>query len=273
MPIAVVTGASSGIGAAICRKLLSSTTEKWKIIMIARTESKMKAVANNNQQNVLIIPCDVSIPKNIIQNCIPTIQNWLKQQNTEYIDVLINNVGGIVSADSNTLECNLDDWNKIMDLNLTSTWLFTKYMLPYINNSKNNKYKSIVNIGSISGDRASDTWLTYHVSKSAVAQFTKCAALHCANKYKNIRINCLAPGWIETGLHQKFMGKGVADGARNLFVSMTPLGKVGTEDDIVNATEFLMNSQKSGWITGQVIRMDGGMSLPQVQSVNVQSKL
>eukprot|EP01083_Nonionella_stella_P080281 220574_1 len=271
MPVAVVTGASSGIGAAICKQFLESTTEQWKVIMIARTTSKMEEIATDCNavigKDVLIITYDVLQVENMIGTCMRPIKTWLKQLNMEYIDVLINNVGGFVDINKCSIEaCELQDWTNTMHLNVTSAFLFTKHLLPFIHASRNLKYKSIVNMGSLCGDYGDDWMMSYAVSKAALHHFTKCAAVHCGAKYKNIRVNCISMSFVDTGLASKSVGNEAAEAIKQQYAERTPLRRIGRIDDIVNATQFLINSEKSGWITGRVITIDGGFTLKQMQS-------
>eukprot|EP01084_Bolivina_argentea_P212377 361030_1 len=266
-PTAVITGASSGFGRAVTERLLS---EGWNVCMIARSVDTMKEIALNYiDKSVLdsrtkIIKCDVLIPDQILDAC-KQIKIW----SNDNINFLFNNVGGL-KGDKNLQNTSASDLDYGYNLNVKPTFLFTQQLLSSLKNgAKYNKCTnngiydaSIINVSSI-GSKINEKSIdiVYSITKSAINQLTKLNALDLS-KYK-IRVNCITPGLIPTSLHDKQMGMD-NESVKGMYLSIakiTPLGKIGTLNDLVEMVCFLIDKKKSGWITGQIYDLDGGISL------------
>jgi NAD(P)-dependent dehydrogenase (short-subunit alcohol dehydrogenase family) len=171
-------------------------------------------------------------------------------QNFGQIDVLVNSAGIIMNG---TIEnTTLDDWDKMMDINLRSLFFLTQKCIPYLEKTKGN----IVNVSSVSGTRAFPNVLAYCVSKAGVDQLTRCAALELAPK--GIRVNAVNPGVVVSNLHKR---GGMADEEYQKFLKNSknthPLGRVGETKEVAELIYFLA-SDKASWITGATYEIDGG---------------
>ena len=202
-PTAVITGASSGIGAAVAINLIK---DGWNVCMIARSYDKMKNITEkykNLNNHVKIIQCDALKPSQIISSC-----KQIKLWSDNNVNLLFNNIGG---PSNNSLggcleECTLNDWNNILNLNLRTSFLFTQQLLSSLKNAatipckyNNNIYDAcIINNSSVAAKDISfySVSIPYSISKSAINQLNKLNALELS-KYK-IRVNCIAPGNIKT---------------------------------------------------------------------------
>lgn len=263
-PTAVVTGASSGFGAAITERLLSNG---WNVSMIARSTDKMKEIASkyiddiNDECRVKIIKCDVLISSEIINSC-KIINKWSNNK----INLLVNNVGGL-KGDAGFENTTTKDLQYAFDINLKSTFLFTQQLIESIKNGskyilkKDNKIYdgSIINIDTLATKVNEIMDIPYQITKSGQQHLTKITALYYS-KYK-VRVNGLSPSVIPTPIHIKMMGKEALPQFYGDFKKITPLNEIGKIKDLVEVVQFLSEKNKSGWITGHIFNIDGGLSL------------
>ena len=253
-PTAVVTGASSGIGAALCRYLLSN---HWEVCMIARSKSKMEEIAKIYPSELpKIIVADLSINEQAKDIC-PEIISWCDNN----LSLLVNNAGMGVKGLS-TQNCEIDQFESQLRLNLTSIFILTKYLLPALKEGNRNRRhsnydSSIINIGSVAGSQVHPIFTPYCVAKCALEHLTK---LHCLEFASfGIRVNCIAPATVITnwmkasGSTDKEVEKYYKDSH-----ALHPIGRCGTVKDLVDMIMFLADGSKTGWMTGQVITLDGG---------------
>jgi len=270
--VAVVTGASQGIGKALCMRLLS---ENWKVIMIARSIDKLKNIQTHSSKsdNCIIIGCDLSNE----QSTMKCIQQILDMKLT--IHLLVNNAGAALFRKNSLEECDLASWNWHHNLLLKAPFLFTKYLFPSFNYKSDvsvklreisehvtKNYTTIINIGSTAGIQANASQMVYGVHKAALAHLTKLNAVELG-KY-GIRVNCIQLGNVyHEGVHEKLVGEmGIGDRRIASWNDMMvkecyPIGRLGTANDVVEFIMFLTDGRKSGWITGECIVMDGGQSI------------
>lgn len=200
----------------------------------------------------------------------------LNDVNNGNLDLLVNNCGG-AKLKIDLENCDLDTWYYHMNLNVTSTFLMSQLFIPQLSyncntdckndenentrENSNGNQSSIVNIGSISGIRPYSGSFAYCVSKAAVDQITQCAAMELAPK--KIRVNCIRPSTIRTDFHKNAgMSQSQADGYYNSVgqFHMTT-NTVGDVNDVIEMILFLADNDKSKWITGQSITLDGGRLL------------
>eukprot|EP01084_Bolivina_argentea_P055152 101122_1 len=260
---AVVTGASSGIGAATVKRLISLN---WNVIMISRSTNKMEKVAksciqddNERQKRIKIISFDLSKPELIENKLLPSIREYT---NNGAIDLLVNNAGGGITP-SDVKNCSLKNWNLVLNLNLTSPFLLIKCLR---NDLIKSKYpSSIINIGSVSGNYPEIYNVNYSVAKRGLQMLNKSYALYYS-KYK-IRVNNIEPGYIDTPIQANRRTQKQYEESNKYMKSICPIGRNGETKDIVDAIMFLSDSNKSGFITGQNIVIDGGLTLPLVHTV------
>ena len=162
------------------------------------------------------------------------------------LDILINNAG--VNMDNLSLRMKDEEWKKVIDINLTSTFLLTKSA---IKKMLKNKFGRIVNITSIVGHTGNLGQANYSASKSAIIGMSKSLAVEYAKK--NITINCVSPGFIQSN-----MTMNLAEKVKLYLTSKVPMGRLGTGEDVSNCVAFLSSAQAS-YITGETIHVNGGM--------------
>lgn len=243
--LAIVTGASSGMGKAIAARFVQ---EGAKVAGIARNEKALKEVSDALPKgNFLPIHADLSSSAeraDIFPRAIADLGG---------IDVLVHAAGIIGNG---TIETTSEDqWDYMMNINLTSIFHLTQLALPSLLERKGN----IVSISSVTGLRAFPNVLAYCVSKAGLDQFTRCVALELAPK--GVRVNAVNPGVVVTQLHRT-AGMNEEQYAKFLEHSKTthPLGRVGTPEDVADLVLFLA-SENASWITGGTYSIDGGRYL------------
>jgi NAD(P)-dependent dehydrogenase (short-subunit alcohol dehydrogenase family) len=242
--IAIVTGASSGIGKATAVRF---AREGATVVLVARSEVSIQSLANELQEKgcrAMAVAGDLSDPAFPQQVVDAAVKEFGR------VDCLVNSAG-IISTGS-IKDTSFADWNALMTLNLNSVFLLTQACVPHLVASKG----SIVNVSSVTGLRSFPGRLGYCVSKAAVDQLTRCAALELAAD--GVRVNAVNPGVVVTNL-QRQSGMDEASYAQWLDKSAPahPLGRVGTADEVAELILFLA-STKAGWITGVTYSIDGG---------------
>lgn len=242
--VVVITGASSGIGAATAEYLAKQNA---KLVLVGRNQEKLEKTAAACQQStehVLQIIADVCIEKDAEQIILDTIAKF------EKLDVLINSAGVIGSGTIETTT--LDQFDYIMNVNCRSLFRLTKLAVPHLKKTKGN----IVNLSSVCGIRSFPNVLAYNMSKSAVDQFTNCIALELADK--GIRVNSVCPGVIKSELHKR---GGMNDEAYDRFLEHCKkthaLGRPGNVEEVAAAIAFLA-SDSASFITAAQLPIDGG---------------
>lgn len=242
--IAIVTGASSGIGRATA---LLFAGKGAKVVAVSRNEkdlSDLRAEANGSPGAIRVHLADIRETTQVERVVNDTFESFGQ------IDVLVNSAGIILNG---TIEStSLDDWDKMMNINLRSVFYLMNRCVPYLEESKG----SIVNVSSVAGLRAFPNVLAYCVSKAAVDQLTRCSAMELAAK--NIRVNAVNPGVVKTNLHKR---SGMTEDDYKKFVENSkkthPLGRVGEPEEIADLIYYLA-SEKASWITGATYEIDGG---------------
>lgn len=239
--VAIVTGAGSGIGAGIAKVL----AERGVTVVIADINKENgQRVCNRLTQaghKTLFVHTDVSEPKSI-QHMVEIVTNTYGQ-----IDILINNAGIMHHHDIEALS--LEEWNRLLSVNLTGMFLVSQACVPYLKNSIN---PSIINITSVTASATISRLGAYPASKAGIVGLTKSLAIDLA---PHIRVNAIAPGVIITEMweHHENLDEVVA--SRLQFI---PLERLGTPEDIGKVVAFLA-SDDAAFITGTVLTVDGGM--------------
>lgn len=243
--VVIITGASSGIGAGSALNLSSLGA---KLVLTGRNEANLMKVSAKCKGEVLPIVSDVNIEadrKNVIDE---TLKKFGK------IDVLVNNAG--IGEFGPTETFSLERFDSVMNTNVRSVFHLTQLAIPHLIKSKGN----IVNISSIAGLRAVPGGSTYCMSKSALDQFTRCLALELAPL--NVRVNSVNPGLILTNFNQR-MGMSEENyqiklaRAREIY----PMRRVGTVEETAEAIAFLACNEKSSFVTGTIMSVDGGKAV------------
>ena len=235
----IVTGATGGIGNAIVQCFIN---HEAKVLATGTNDEKLK-ILNNKYDNILTKKFDISNHEEI-ENFVEDATKILNGNP----EILINNAG--ITRDNLSLRMSSKEWNEVLNLNLTSTFLLCKSSLRKM---IKNKYGKIVNITSVVGHTGNIGQANYAASKSGIIGFSKSLALEYAKK--NININCVSPGFIETQMTDKIDPK-----FKELIISKIPSNKLGTPDDVANVTAFL-SSDLANYITGETIHVNGGMYL------------
>lgn len=243
--ICLITGASSGIGRAAA---LLFAERGAKVIAVGRNEKELKSLRDESnaaaEEAIKIQLADVLELTQVEKVISETIASFGQ------IDVLVNAAGIIMNGSiENTT---LDDWDKMTNINLRAVFYLTQKCVPHLEKTEGN----IVNVSSVAGSRAFPNLLAYCVSKAAIDQLTRCAALELAPK--RIRVNAVNPGVVVTSLHKRG-GMAEEDYAAFLERSKTthPIGRVGTPEEVAELIYYLA-SDKASWITGVTYEIDGG---------------
>ncbi len=233
----ILTGATGGIGSSIVDMLIGL---KANLVVSGTNEKKLEQLKKKHK-NVIVLKQDIAAHEQL-EEFIDKCSNELGEK----IDVLINNAG--VTNDNLTIRMNKDEWDRVINVNLTSTFLLSKYV---IKKMLKKKFGKIINITSVVGHTGNLGQANYSASKGGVTSMSKSLSLEYAKK--NITINCIAPGFIETAMTEK-----IKEDYKNQLKSKIPLDRFGTPQDIANCTAFLC-SDLSNYITGETIHVNGGM--------------
>lgn len=242
--VAIITGASSGIGRESARLFLEND---FQTVAVGRNEKELNSLRSevkNLGGDLKINLADIRETSQVERLMNETVETFGR------IDVLVNAAGIIASG---TIEnTTLDDWDKMLDINLRSVFHLTQICVPHLEKTEGN----IVNVSSVAGTRSFPNILAYSVSKAALDQLTRCAALELAPK--KIRVNAVNPGVVETNLHKR-SGMNKDDYEKFLEHSKTthPIGRVGKPSEIADLI-FYLASEKASWITGATYEIDGG---------------
>jgi len=244
--VAIVTGASSDIGLEISKRFAE---EGAKVVLIGRNREKLEKARlsiKNYESTTVVIQCDITNESQVIQTVDQINQHYGK------IDILVNNAGAI-NDPIHFHEMKESDWLSLVNVNLFGTFKMTKSVLVKM---LENKKGSIINIGSISSERAiPKVHLTvYCTTKAALNMFTKGIAIEYARK--NIRCNCVNLGIINAGMIKPYLDY---PEARKILEERQPLHRIGEPIDVANAAVYLA-SDDAGWISGVILNVDGGKS-------------
>lgn len=241
--VALITGGSRGIGKEIALKFASLGADV--IINYSRSDIKAKEVIaeiENMGRKGLIIQADVSK----MEETIALIDKSLEKFNK--IDILVNNAG--ITKDNLLMRMTEEEWNDVLNVNLTGTFNVTKSLIRKMIKQKGG---SIINITSVVGVSGNAGQCNYSAAKAGIIGFTKSLAKEVGKK--SIRVNAIAPGFIETDMTNK-----LSEEIKSEYTKKIPLNKLGKPEDIANMAVFLA-SDMSRYITGQIMIVDGGMTI------------
>ena len=232
----LITGASGGIGKSLIRKF----HDLGGSILATGTKIEKLEALKNEFKKIKIKPFKLDNHSEI--------EKFIEEsfQELNGIDILVNNAG--ITLDNISLRLTEENWKKVLDINLTSTFLMCKFVIKKMLKNKNGK---IINITSIVGHTGNLGQANYAASKSGIIGFSKSLAIEYAKK--NININCVSPGFIETE-----MTKGINDDFKKILIQKIPSGTLGKPEDVANCVAFLA-SDLSNYITGETLHVNGGM--------------
>ena len=237
--VALVTGASRGIGKATALALVSQGAKV--VVNYARSSEAAKAIVQEITAaggEAIALQADVSQAEQV--------DNLIKQTLDKFgrIDVLVNNAG--ITKDTLLLRMKPEQWQAVIDLNLTGVFLCTKAVSKTMLKQRSGR---IVNIASVAGQMGNPGQANYSAAKAGVIGFTKTVAKELANR--GITVNAVAPGFIETDMTQDLKSDKIID-----FI---PLGRYGKPEEVAGTIRFLAADPAAAYITGQVFNVDGGM--------------
>ena len=233
----IVTGASGGIGNSIIEKLNQAGAN----ILASGTKVEKLEELKNKFEKIKILQFDISQ--------LDKIEDFVENATNELggnLDCIVNNAG--ITLDNLAIRMSLEEWQKVIDINLTSTFLMSKSAIKKMLKNKSGK---IVNITSVVGHTGNLGQANYSASKSAIIAMSKSLAIEYAKK--NININCISPGFVKTAMTDK-----LDDKFREIIISKIPSARLGDPDDIANAVLFLC-SNLSSYINGETLHVNGGM--------------
>ena len=233
----IVTGASGGIGNAIIKKL----SEAGANILASGTRIEKLEELKKNFEGLKILKFDIS-QSDKIEEFIENATNELGGG----LDGIVNNAG--ITQDNLAIRMSLDEWQKVININLTSVFLMSKFAIKKLLKNKSGK---IVNITSVVGHTGNLGQANYTASKAGIVAMSKSLAIEYAKK--NININCISPGFIKTAMTDK-----IDDKFKEVIISKIPSARLGEPDDIANAVLFL-SSDQSNYINGETLHVNGGM--------------
>lgn len=239
--VAMITGATRGIGKQIA---LTLANEGYNIVLNYRTKNDELIQAKNEIESKNVKCLTVKGDVTNFEDCKQMIESAIKEFGK--IDVLINNAG--ITKDMLLARMKEEDFKQVIDVNLVGTFNMTKNVISYMMKARNGR---IINISSVVGIAGNAGQTNYSASKAGIIGFTKSLAKEVASR--NILVNAVAPGFIETNMTDVLKQEVKDEIAKNI-----PLKRMGTPKDVANVVKFLA-SEDSSYITGQVISVDGGM--------------
>jgi 3-oxoacyl-[acyl-carrier protein] reductase len=239
--VAVITGGAQSIGRAIVDRLAKAGVDiAIADIQLDKAEASAKEVAAATGRKVTAFALDVSSTAAAAE----TMEKILAAMGR--IDILVNNAG--TTRDNLILRMNESDWDKVIDINLKGAWNCSKAVIRPMMKAR---YGRIISMSSVSGLAGQAGQTNYSASKAGLVGFTKALAREVASR--GITVNAVAPGFIPTALTQDLPAE-----LKETTLKMIPVGRWGTTDEIASAVEFLA-SDGSGYITGHILSVDGGM--------------
>lgn len=246
--VAIVTGSSKGIGEGIARVFSS---EGAKVVVVCRTESAGRRMADElgaSDGRAVFIRTDVKDSDSVQSMIASTVETFGR------LDVLVNNAGYHISK--NVEETSEEEWQHIIETNLRSTFLCSKYAIPHLRKTKGN----IINISSMVGLVGQPNAGAYSATKGGQIAMSKGMAIDFAPD--GIRVNVICPGWIQTPLVDDWFGQQDDEAeARKYIFGRHPLGRIGTIEECGKAALYLASAEDAGFVTGITLNIDGGITL------------
>ena len=232
----IITGATGGIGGSLIKKFISLNGD----VLGTGTKNEKLNLLEKEHSGLKVKKFDISNHSKI--------EEFIENASNELggLDILVNNAG--VNVDNLSLRMKDDEWKKVIDINLTSTFLLSKYA---IKKMLKNKFGRIVNITSIVGHSGNLGQSNYSASKAGIIGMSKSLAIEYAKK--NITVNCVSPGFIVSDMTNNLPEK-----VKDQLTSRIPMARLGNGDDVSNCVAFL-SSETTSYVTGETIHVNGGM--------------
>ena len=240
--VALVTGASRGIGSVIAQ-YLGEAGVNVGVNYVAREDAATRVVESVTKAGAeaVLVKADVSQKSEAQAAVKQVVDRWGR------IDILVNNAG--ITRDRLLLRMSAEDWDQVLDVDLRGAFLCTKYVMPHLIRRRQGR---VVNISSVVGIGGNPGQANYAAAKAGLIGFTKAVAREVASR--NVTVNALAPGFIDTG----GMVDTMSEEARQNVLGRIPMGRFGSGADVAQAVVFLCG-EGAGYITGQVLIIDGGL--------------
>ena len=239
--VALVTGASRGIGAVVaCR--LAEAGAKVGVNYLTSREAATGVVNSiiDSGGEALLVGGDVTQEDSAASGVKQVVDRWGR------IDILVNNAG--INRDRLLLRMSSDDWDQVLTVDLKGAFLCTRYVMPHLIKQRSGR---VINISSVVGISGNPGQANYAAAKAGLIGFTKAVAREVASR--NVTVNALAPGYVATGMVEQ-----LPEGTRQKILDRIPMGRFGAPEDVAEAVVFLC-SKGAGYITGQVLTIDGGL--------------
>ncbi len=233
----IVTGATGGIGNSIVKKLYHAGAN----ILATGTKNEKLEELKKKFENIKVLQFDISQTENLES----FIEDATKQLGGK-LCCLVNNAG--ITQDNLAIRMSTEEWRKVIDINLTSTFLISKFAIKKMLKNKKGK---IINITSVVGHTGNLGQVNYTASKAGIVAMSKSLAIEYAKK--NINVNCISPGFIKTAMTDKIDEK-----FKEVIISKIPSARLGEPEDVANAVIFLASSN-SDYINGETLHVNGGM--------------
>ena len=233
----IVTGATGGIGNSIIKKLYDAGAN----ILATGTKNEKLDELKKKFQNIKVLKFDISQ--------IGNLENFIEDATEQFggkLDCIVNNAG--ITKDNLAIRMSIEEWKKVIDINLTSTFLISKFAIKKMLKNKKGK---IINITSVVGHTGNLGQTNYTASKAGIIAMSKSLAIEYAKK--NINVNCISPGFIKTAMTDKIDEK-----FKEVIISKIPSARLGEPEDVANAVIFLASTD-SDYINGETLHVNGGM--------------
>lgn len=241
--VVVVTGGARGIGRSICQRFVESGANIAVFDVVEESSTEIAQLIRANKDNIFFFKVDVSESPTVEKATGKVIDKF------SHIDILVNNAG--ITRDRLILRMREEDWGKVIQINLNGAFNCIKAVSPFMLRRRRGR---IINVSSVIGLRGNAGQANYAASKAGLVGLTKSCAREFATR--GITVNAVAPGFIQTGMTKKLIEKG--EGER--LISQIPLGRAGSPEEVAALVEYLSTDEAS-YITGEVIRIDGGLGM------------
>tara|TARA_B100000929_G_C15447097_1_gene399928 strand:+ start:460 stop:1179 length:720 start_codon:yes stop_codon:yes gene_type:complete len=235
----LITGATGGIGSALIDAFYS---KEYNLFISGTNKEKLQSIKSKYTERLEVCGCDLSRDAEI-ENLVIKAEEYYGS-----IDILVNNAG--ITKDNLFLRISKEDWDQVIDINLNANFLITKLALK---NMVKKRWGRIINISSDASKIGNPGQTNYVASKSAIEGFTRSLASEVASR--NITANCVSPGFINTNMLDNIEQNKLESMVKNI-----PCGRIGDPKDVANAVFFLA-SEESSYITGQVLHVNGGLTM------------